>query len=62
MGHVKRKIGRTIEGIEFHKNALIMSPQNASSYTAIGLILCQLGEWKKAVEYLDMVSYFLFKI
>ncbi|XP_017487064.1 PREDICTED: cell division cycle protein 16 homolog, partial [Rhagoletis zephyria] len=54
MGHVKRKINRPLEAIEFHKNALIMSPQSAPSYTAIGFIYCQLSKWKEAVDYLDM--------
>ena len=55
MGHVLRKLGRYPDAIEFHKKALTMSPQNASFYSAIGLIYCMMGKWKEAVEHLDYV-------
>ena len=65
MGHVLRKLGKYSDAIEFHKKALMMSPQNASSYFSIGLIYCMMGKWNEAVENLDYVCdlrFVLFKI
>jgi len=56
MGHVLRKLGKYPDAIEFHKKALHMSPQDAASYSSIGLIYCMMGEWNKAVESLDYVG------
>ena len=36
LGHVCRKLGKLEEALEYHKQAEILSPQTASTYSAIG--------------------------
>lgn len=51
MGHVLRKLKKYEEALDFHKQAMILSPQNASSYSAIGFVYALMMNWNLAVEY-----------
>jgi tetratricopeptide (TPR) repeat protein len=51
MGHVLRKLKKYEEALEFHKQAMVLSPQNPSSYAAIGFVYSLMCNWNEAVEY-----------
>lgn len=52
LAHVLRKKGLYKEALELHHEALLLCPQNASTYSAIGFVLCLQGKWSEAVQYL----------
>lgn len=43
------------EAIDFHKQALILSPQNPSTYSALGFVYSLMTRWNEAVEYFHKV-------
>lgn len=43
------------EALEFHKQAMVLSPHNASSYAAIGFVYSLKWKWNEAVEYFHKV-------
>lgn len=47
------------EALEFHQRALILSPQNASTFTAIGYVYSLTGNSALAVDYFHKVISFL---
>ncbi|CAG2163999.1 unnamed protein product, partial [Oppiella nova] len=51
MGHVLRKLKKYEEAIDFHKQALILSPQNPSTYSALGFVYSLMTKWNESVEY-----------
>ncbi|RWS30705.1 cell division cycle protein 16-like isoform X1 [Leptotrombidium deliense] len=51
MGHVLRKLRKYEEALQFHREALVLSPQNPSSYSAIGYVYSLMCQWNTAVEY-----------
>ncbi|GAB6028590.1 anaphase promoting complex subunit cdc16 [Chamberlinius hualienensis] len=51
MGHVCRKLKKYEEALEYHQKALILIPQNASTYTAIGFVHAWIGNYSLAVDY-----------
>ncbi|KAI1280486.1 Cell division cycle protein 16 -like protein [Halotydeus destructor] len=51
IGHVMRKLKKYEQAIEFHKEALVLSPQNPSSFSALGFVYSLMGKWNEAVEY-----------
>ena len=38
LGHTHRKLGRYQESISFHQQALVLSPLNPSTYSALGYV------------------------
>ncbi|RWS15248.1 cell division cycle protein 16-like isoform X1 [Dinothrombium tinctorium] len=51
LGHVLRKLKKYEEALQFHREALVLSPQNPSTYSAIGYIYSLMCQWNTAVEY-----------
>ncbi|XP_054162340.1 cell division cycle protein 16 homolog [Oppia nitens] len=51
MGHVLRKLKRYEEAIDFHKQALILCPQNPSTYSSLGFVYSLMTKWNESVEY-----------
>ncbi|XP_074658547.1 cell division cycle protein 16 homolog [Tubulanus polymorphus] len=51
LGHVCRKLKKYDESLEFHRRALILSPQNPSTYSTIGYVYALTGESSLAVDY-----------
>lgn len=41
--------------MDYHKQALVLSPLNSSTYSAIGYIYILMGKYKKAVDYFHKV-------
>lgn len=58
MGHVSRKLGNFDQAVSFHKEALRMVPQNASTYDAIGLVYSLKGELQMASDFFQKVFIF----
>lgn len=56
IGHVLRKLKRFEEALEFHKQAMVLSPQNASTYSAIGFVYSLMAKWHDAVEFFHKVQ------
>lgn len=52
LGHACRKNKKYDEAMAFHKQALVLKPQSAPTYTAIGFVYALKGQLEKAVEYL----------
>ncbi|XP_064470681.1 cell division cycle protein 16 homolog [Ornithodoros turicata] len=51
LGHTCRKLRKFPEALEYHQQALVLSPQNPSTLAAIGFIHSLTRDWAKAVEY-----------
>ncbi|CAL1530230.1 unnamed protein product [Lymnaea stagnalis] len=51
LGHVSRKLGKYEEALEYHKQAEILCPQTASTYSAIGYVHALMGNHSEAVNY-----------
>lgn len=51
IGHACRKNRKYDEALSYHKQALVLKPQNAPTFTAIGFVHALKGELDKAVEY-----------
>lgn len=52
LGHCCRKNKKHDEALKYHKQALGLRPQNASTYTAIGFVHALKGNLETAVDYL----------
>lgn len=50
LGHVCRKLGRFPEALEYHQQALVLSPLNPSTYSAIGYVHALDGNTEQAVD------------
>lgn len=50
LAHCLRKNKRYRESMELHKRALVLKPQNASTYTAIGFVQTLLGQLENAID------------
>ncbi|XP_065069614.1 cell division cycle protein 16 homolog [Rhopilema esculentum] len=50
LGHVCRKLGNYKISLHYHKTALNICPNNASTYSAIGLSHCYLGSYVNAIS------------
>ena len=50
LGHCLRKNKRYREAMELHRRALVLRPQNASTFTAIGFVQTLLGQLEDAVD------------
>nr|XP_042909728.1 cell division cycle protein 16 homolog isoform X3 [Parasteatoda tepidariorum] len=51
LGHVCRKLKMYEEALSYHEQALILIPQNPSTYAAIGFVHSLTSHWAEAVEY-----------
>ncbi|NXF97684.1 CDC16 protein, partial [Eubucco bourcierii] len=51
LGHVCRKLKKYEEALEYHRQALVLIPQNASTYSAIGYIHSLMGSFESAIDY-----------
>ncbi|XP_042316285.1 cell division cycle protein 16 homolog [Sceloporus undulatus] len=51
LGHVCRKLKKYEEALEYHRQALVLIPQNASTYSAIGYIHSLMGNFESAIDY-----------
>ncbi|XP_064348983.1 cell division cycle protein 16 homolog isoform X3 [Camelus dromedarius] len=51
LGHVCRKLKKYTEALDYHRQALVLIPQNASTYSAIGYIHSLMGNFENAVDY-----------
>ncbi|XP_060143884.1 cell division cycle protein 16 homolog isoform X3 [Globicephala melas] len=50
LGHVCRKLKKYAEALDYHRQALVLIPQNASTYSAIGYIHSLMGSFENAVD------------
>jgi len=50
LGHTMRKLGRFSEALAFHQQALVLSPLNPSTYSAIGYVQTLTNDLTSAVE------------
>lgn len=51
LGHACRKLGKYEEALELHQHALVLVPNKASTYSAIGFVYSLLGNHFEAVNY-----------
>ncbi|XP_044762090.1 cell division cycle protein 16 homolog [Coccinella septempunctata] len=51
LGHTCRKLKKYNEALEYHHKALLMSPRNASIYSAIGFVHALVGNTEEAVDW-----------
>lgn len=50
LGHCCRKNKKYKEALDFHRRALILKPQSATTYTAIGFVQTLMGKLEDAVD------------
>ena len=50
LGHTLRKMKQYEESLHFHRQAMVLSPQNSSTYAAIGFVYSLMSQWNEAVE------------
>lgn len=50
LGHTCRKLGRYSEALGFHQQALVLSPLNPATYSALGFVQTLTGDLTAAVE------------
>ncbi|XP_060070640.1 cell division cycle protein 16 homolog [Ylistrum balloti] len=53
LGHTCRKLKRYEEALDYHRQAQVLSPQNPSTYSAIGYCYVLMGNNIMAVDYFD---------
>jgi len=51
LGQTYRKLGRYDDALSYHKQALVLSPLNPSTYSAIGFLMSLTNDLTSAVEY-----------
>ncbi|KAJ3592060.1 hypothetical protein NHX12_007190 [Muraenolepis orangiensis] len=51
LGHVCRKLKKYQSALEYHRQALVLIPQHASTYTAIGYVHTLMGDFESAIDY-----------
>ncbi|GFW36350.1 cell division cycle protein 16 homolog [Trichonephila clavipes] len=51
LGHTCRKLRRFEEALTYHEHALMLIPQNSSTYSAMGFVYSLMEKWAEAVEY-----------
>ncbi|KAI2660764.1 hypothetical protein H4Q32_008422 [Labeo rohita] len=51
LGHVCRKLKKYEQALEYHRQALVLIPQNASTYSAIGYVHSLMGDFESAIDY-----------
>ncbi|CAN7979911.1 unnamed protein product [Ixodes pacificus] len=51
LGHTCRKLRKYNKALEYHQQALVLSPKNASTLSAIGFVHSLMCHWSEAVDY-----------
>lgn len=51
LGHTCRKLRKYSKALEYHQQALVLSPKNASTLSAIGFVHCLMRHWSDAIDY-----------
>uniref|UniRef100_A0A8C7EYP1 Cell division cycle 16 homolog (S. cerevisiae) n=1 Tax=Oncorhynchus kisutch TaxID=8019 RepID=A0A8C7EYP1_ONCKI len=51
LGHVCRKLKKYVQALEYHRQALVLIPQHASTYSAIGYVHSLMGDFESAIDY-----------
>ncbi|CAL1582542.1 unnamed protein product [Knipowitschia caucasica] len=51
LGHVCRKLKKYDRALEYHRQALVLIPQHASTYAAIGYVHSLMGDFESAIDY-----------
>ncbi|KAG5887178.1 hypothetical protein JTB14_028981 [Gonioctena quinquepunctata] len=51
LGHTCRKLKKYGEALEFHNQALLLTPQSASTYSALAYVQVLMGNYDEAVEW-----------
>ncbi|KAH6931688.1 hypothetical protein HPB50_027234 [Hyalomma asiaticum] len=51
LGHTCRKLRKYNRALEYHQQALVLSPRNASTLSAIGFVHSLMRHWSQAVDY-----------
>uniref|UniRef100_A0AAY4EDT2 Cell division cycle protein 16 homolog n=1 Tax=Denticeps clupeoides TaxID=299321 RepID=A0AAY4EDT2_9TELE len=51
LGHVCRKLKKYDQALEYHRQALVLIPQHASTYSAIGYVHSLMGDFESAIDY-----------
>uniref|UniRef100_A0A665VLI8 Uncharacterized protein n=1 Tax=Echeneis naucrates TaxID=173247 RepID=A0A665VLI8_ECHNA len=51
LGHVCRKLKKYDHALEYHRQALVLIPQHASTYAAIGYVHSLMGDFESAIDY-----------
>ncbi|XP_077483717.1 cell division cycle protein 16 [Amblyomma americanum] len=51
LGHTCRKLRKYNKALEYHHQALVLSPKNSSTFSAIGFVHSLLRHWSEAVDY-----------
>ncbi|XP_033127040.1 cell division cycle protein 16 homolog [Anneissia japonica] len=51
LGHVCRKLGKYDEALGYHQRALVLSPQNPSTFASIGFVYCLQANFNTAIDY-----------
>uniref|UniRef100_A0A671U5R1 Cell division cycle 16 homolog (S. cerevisiae) n=1 Tax=Sparus aurata TaxID=8175 RepID=A0A671U5R1_SPAAU len=51
LGHVCRKLKKYDQALEYHRQALVLIPQHASTYAAIGYVHSLMGDFESAIDY-----------
>ena len=51
LGHACRKLGRYQEALRYHKQALVLVPHKASTFSALGFVNSLLGNHHEAIGY-----------
>nr|XP_009859251.1 cell division cycle protein 16 homolog [Ciona intestinalis] len=52
LGHVHRHLKNYPQALTYHRQALVLSPHSADTYTNIGFVLSYMGNYLEAIEYL----------
>uniref|UniRef100_A0A8C5EJB3 Cell division cycle 16 homolog (S. cerevisiae) n=1 Tax=Gouania willdenowi TaxID=441366 RepID=A0A8C5EJB3_GOUWI len=51
LGHVCRKLKKYDQALEYHRQALVLIPQHASTYASIGYVHSLMGDFESAIDY-----------
>ena len=51
LGHTLRKMKKYEEALDYHRQAMTLSPQNSTTFAAIGFVYSLMFKWNEAVEY-----------
>uniref|UniRef100_A0A8C8K707 Cell division cycle 16 homolog (S. cerevisiae) n=1 Tax=Oncorhynchus tshawytscha TaxID=74940 RepID=A0A8C8K707_ONCTS len=51
LGHVCRKLKKYDQALEYHRQALVLIPQHASTYSVIGYVHSLMGDFESAIDY-----------
>ncbi|XP_076812407.1 cell division cycle protein 16 homolog [Clavelina lepadiformis] len=52
LGHTHRKLKNYDQALDYHRQALILMPHSAETYSAIGFVYAYMGNYLESIEYL----------